>query len=207
MGSLLHRAISGSLSMEEVADGKPNKEVEHVLYARIVNFEDLKKADSMEHQEQWEIKLPKSEKNGAGGKIRVRKTVHNGTSEPEYVITTKLNIGQEGDVIEVPVPTTVAMFDSFKYLSEFGMKKDRYCFKVEGTDLVWEVDAFIKPEGGYWEYCKIDLEVKDRSDAMPPLPIDFRDVIVGKSEHLTEAEQMKIRSLYENEFLTKNEHL
>ena len=207
MGSLLHRAISKGLSLEELADGKPNKEVEHVLYARIVDFEDLKKADSMEHQEQWEIKVPKSDKNAAGGTARVRKTIHNGSGEPEYVITTKLRVGAHGDAIEVPVPTTVAMFDSFKYLSEFGMKKDRYFFKVEGTDLVWEVDAFIKPEGGYWEWCKIDLEVKDRSEAIPPLPIDFRDVIVGKSEHLTEAEQLKIRTLYENEFLTKNEHL
>jgi hypothetical protein len=205
MGRLLLGAIHGSFALEEVADGKAFKEVEHTFYARLADMDELLKASHKEYQEQWEIKVGKTAENAAKGSIRIRKTVKDGASEAEYVLTSKVQLNGAGDKIEVPVPTTVAMFESFKYLSDKGMIKDRYFFPVDGSDLVWEVDMFHKPEGGYYDWCKIDLEVKNRQDAVPPLPIEFRDIITNGNGQRTPEEEARVTALYSQEFLTKNQ--
>jgi hypothetical protein len=204
--NLLRRA----LALEEVADGVAFREIEHVLYARVPNFEELKKAASSEHQEQWEIKIPKTAENSSAGSMRIRRTVKN-SDQVEYVLTTKTVMGSEGDKLEVPIPTTLDNFQQFKRFSNRGMVKDRYFFPVEGTDLVWEVDMFYRPgatigSGDYHEWCKIDLEVKDRAAPLPPLPIELTDVIAAPYGKRSEAEEAKVTSLYHNEFITKNEH-
>jgi hypothetical protein len=87
------------------------------------------------------------------------------------------------------------------------MIKDRYFFPVDGSDLVWEVDMFLKPEGGYFDWCKIDLEVTNREDPIPPLPIEFANIITNQTGERTEEEEARVRSLYDVEFLAKNIHL
>lgn len=207
MGKLFGSALRGTLAMEEVADGKAFKEIEYTFYARVPDMDELFKASHKEHQEQWELKFAKTDKNASKGSIRIRKTVEEG-KEPVYVITTKVPVpGAENDKIEVPVPTTVAQFESFRYMSEFGMIKDRYFFPVDGSDLVWEVDMFLKPEGGYYDWCKIDLEVKSREEPIPPFPIEFANIITNQNGERTEEEEARVRSLYDVEFLAKNVHL
>lgn len=206
MSRLLSAAINARNSrtaLEEVSDGKAVKEIEHTFYARLVNPDDLLQAAGKEHQEQWEIKIDKSDKNASKGSIRIRKTVKE-NSEPEYVITTKVPVPGTNDKIETPVPTTEGQFKSFKVMAESGMIKDRFFFPVDGSDLVWEIDMFLKPEGGYFEWCKIDLEVKSREDQIPPLPIEFAGIIMNQTGERTEEEETRVRALYDTEFLTKN---
>jgi hypothetical protein len=198
-------------SLEEVADGKVNKEIEHVYYGRLVNFDDLKKAENFEQQEQWELKIPKSEKNAGKGTIRIRKTIK-GDSLPEYVLTTKTTANADGDRFEISIPTTEQNFVQFKILSDSGMKKDRYFFPAPGTDLTWEFDVFIikTDEDGknhYSPWIKIDLEVSSREATIPNLPIEITDLIVSPFGERTEAEEKKVTELYENIFRIKNTYL
>lgn len=205
MGSLWMRAVHGTPVMEEVADGKAFIEKEFTFYARLPNQDELLKASSKEHQEQWELKVDKSEENASKGSLRVRKTVEDG-KEPYYVLTTKIPVPGTDDKIEVPVPTTIEQFEAFRYMSDRGMLKDRFFFPVDGSDLVWEVDMFIRPEGGYFEWCKIDLEVGDRGEQIPPFPIEFADIIMNQNGKRTPEEEQRVGALYQVEFLTKNVH-
>lgn len=202
------RRADGSIGLEEAKDGKAVREKEHVVYGRLPDMNDLKKASGMEHQEQWQIKVDKTEKNAAKGRIRVRKTVTK-DGAVEYVNTTKVEVGEtaSGDNIEVPIPTTEGNFLQFRFLAEEGMIKDRYFFPVPDSDLVWEVDVFKKPNGEYYDWVKLDLEVDDLSAPIPPLPLPLEDVIAAKYGDRTEAEEARVSALYANEFISKNPHL
>ena len=197
-----------TVALEEKSDGIAFKEIEYTYYARLSDLSDLKKAKSQEHQEQWELKFPKTDQNGGSGTIRIRKTIETG-KEAEYVLTTKTAINKQGDKLEVPIPATVAMFEQFKILSERGMVKDRYLFPIEGTDLVWEVDMFLKPKGKigfgpYYDWVKIDLEVPDRKTKIPEFPLATEELITAPYGKRTDAEEKLVTGLYDNEFIQKN---
>lgn len=202
------RLKDGSIGLEEAKDGKAVREKEHVIYGRLPDLNDLKKASGMEHQEQWQIKVAKTDKNAAKGRIRVRKTVTK-DGAVEYVNTTKVEVGDtaSGDNIEVPIPTTEGNFLQFRFLAEEGMIKDRYFFPVPDSDLVWEVDVFKKPNGEYYDWVKIDLEVSDLDAPLPALPLALEDVITAKYGDRTDAEEARVTALYANEFIAKNPHL
>jgi hypothetical protein len=208
MVRLLRTIVSGSVAMEENSDGKIEKEREIVFYGRVLDMEQLKEAHSMEHQEQWEIRIPKTDENALSGRMRIRKTVLQEGQAPEYVFTTKTPTPDNNTSNSIPIPTTEAHFMQFKMLAPAGMIKDRYNFEIEGTDLKWEVDMFRKPEGGYFEWAKLDLEIPmSYSGPIPPPPLDMADIITGQYGNRTEAEEAKIHTLYEFEFITKNQYL
>lgn len=201
-----HRGLR--ISMEAETDPSSYLEIEHVFYAKVEDLSELKKAASSELQEQWEIKIPKTETNAGEGGIRVRKTAIAG-ADPVYTLTTKVKKGDDGDKFEVEVPSNKDQFDQFRFLSDRGMIKERFYFPVTGTKLVYEVDMFLKPEGGYHEYCKIDLEVTDRDAQIPPFPIELTDVIFPKGygrQNEEESERL-ISELYETCFITGNQFL
>jgi len=201
MSRLLRTIVSTAL--EERTDGVAEKEIEYVFYGRIVDFEELKNAQRSEEHEQWEIKIPRTDNNAVGGRMRVRKVVKHDPANPEYQLTTKTET-RDGHSIEVTVPTTVDNFRQFQALSERGMIKTRYVFEIEGSDNIWEVDVFKKPGGGFWEWCKIDLEVDAMTKQVPPFPIELANIIAAQEGNRTEEEENKIRSLYDYEFITKN---
>jgi CYTH domain-containing protein len=201
-----------SISMEEdVQDGKTFHEHEHEFYVEIEDFEQLKNAESVDLQEQWNLKIDKNAGNIAKGALRIRQ-IYTGdlnggpnqkpTGEAQYVLTTKVNKGV-GKRLEVPVPTTKDAFDLFAMLSDSGMIKHRYHFPV--GELVFEVDMFLNPEGGYYPIAKIDLEVKNLSGEIPPLPIKVKSEIIGSSR--SKEDQEKIREYYDKYFITKNKFL
>jgi CYTH domain-containing protein len=203
--NLMRRALALRYAAEEVSNGLANKEIEHVFYARLNKLEELKKSSGVEHQDQWSIRVEHSDKNSAKGSVRIRKTTVPG-SEPEYVLTCKTDT-LDGNGIEVPVPTTEAMFLQFQYLCESGMVKHRYHFPVVDSELIWEVDMFLKPDGSYYEWCKIDLEVTDLQAAVPAFPIDFDEIIARPYGERTVDEEARVSSLYDNEFTTRNRFL
>lgn len=193
------------LALEAEANGKPFKEIEHTIYARLSNFAQFKEAVSMEHHEQWEIRVPKTEGNAGTGTIRIRKTQVPG-ADAVYVLTTKVKLNDQNDKTELEIPTNSDNFTLFKFLSDKGMVKERYRFPIEGTELVWEIDLYPKGEGQYHEWCKIDLEVSNRDDPIPALPIATEEVImpVGYGRQDLEETEKKIREIYEKCFLAKN---
>jgi hypothetical protein len=199
-----------SPALEERSDGAALKEREFVFYARIKDGYEFPPTDNKERQEQWTIKIPQTDANAAKGDIRVRKTDlfdHGDLGQTEYVLTTKVrNGGPEGDD-EVPIPSSEDQFNHFKRLAESGMLKDRYTYDIPGTDLKWEVDAFLKPGGGYHPWVKLDLEVPadaPKDFGIPEYPIEAEEWIKAQTGDRLPAEEAVVRNLYETMFLTKN---
>lgn len=195
-------------ALEERSDGAAQKEREYVFYARLKPDFVFPQTGNVERQEQWTIKIDKSDANGAKGDIRVRKTDffdHGDLGKSEYVLTTKIR-GEEG-VDEIPIPSTADQFEHFKKLAESGMLKDRYTYTIDASELVWEVDAYLKPGGGYHPWVKIDLEVPADAPAdfpIPEFPFEAEEWIKGQNGERNTAEEAQVRLLYETMFLTKN---
>lgn len=203
MYSLLQLALES-----EEATGKAVREIEHVIYARVSNFDFLANAASSEIQEQWEIKIPKTDLNAGKGGLRVRKTyVRDTHTTPQYVLTCKTD-GKEGK-IEVSIPCLEDTFKQFKILSDRGMIKERFVFPVEGTNLKFEVDVFFKKgtsvdKKDYEAWVKIDLEVNDITTQVPNLPFLVEEIIDRSKGKLTDEQEGKISHLYDTLFLSDN---
>lgn len=199
------------LAMEEIANGQPVNEIEHTIYARVVDPTDLEQAASKENQEQWEIRIEKAEGNAGKGSMRVRKTWAEGQeAEATYVRTSKVVMNDKGDKIELPLPSNKDEFTVFKFLAVQGMRKVRFTFPIIGTDLKWEIDMFPKADGdGYHEWCKIDLEVTNRDQPIPEFPIPLEDVILpeGYGRASDPKVEQQVKGLYDQFFLMKNEFL
>lgn len=157
--------------------GKAIREKEFTIFARIMNFSQLKNANRGEIQEQYIIPVEQTEENAGKGSIRVRKiTARNGRSR--YELTTKNKMG-EGDSIEVTVPTTKENFIQFKVLSTVAMLKHRYTFNIKGTDKKWEVDAVPDGNGSYCPWVRCEIEVDDlESKDIPELPLEVEELIL-----------------------------
>lgn len=201
------KALRGLHSNEaEDVSGRTSAEIERVLYARVSSFDFLERATGAERQEQWSVKIPKTDENAGSGSIRVRKVTN--LREPgaavQYILTTKLDIGSKGSSAETSEQSSVDQFNVFKYLANKGMLKDRYTFSIEGTDLNWEVDCFPKPGEMYYEWVKIDLEHWPRDKELPQLPFAFAEMIDGSEGQQTEESKAKISKLYEEVFLMAN---
>lgn len=157
--------------------GKAIREKEFTVFARILNFSQLKKANRAEIQEQYIIPIDKTEENAGQGAIRVRKiTARNGRSRYELTTKNKMDIG---DSIEVTVPTSKENFIQFKVLSTVSMLKHRYTFKVKGDDKKWEVDVVPDGNGSYYPWARCEIEVDDLNDKnVPELPLEVEELIL-----------------------------
>lgn len=188
--------------------GKAIREKEFTIFARIMNFSQLKNANRGEIQEQYIIPVEQTEENAGKGSIRVRKiTARNGRSR--YELTTKNKMG-EGDSIEVTVPTTKENFIQFKVLSTVSMLKHRYTFNIKGTDKKWEIDAVPDGNGSYcpWVRCEIEVDDLDSKD-VPELPLEVEELILppelGK---LTQEEyDEKTKPIMDRFFISSNPYI
>ena len=154
-----------NIALEEIAEGKSVVEKEIVIYAKITDLSILSKADSVEEQEQWEIKLPKTEDTASSGRMRVRKIIKEGTTQ--YVYTTKTEV--TGGNLETSLEATEDTFKQFKLLASSGMVKTRYTYAIRGSELVWEVDVPILTGDNKTDWCKIDLEYKVYPTTIPEI--------------------------------------
>lgn len=198
-------AATTSEEGDEAEQKKLKKEDELVFYGKLVNFAELK-AKAAEYQEQYEVKIPKTDKNAVGGRIRVRKIVK-GAKEPKFVLTTKTKL-PDGSEYESDCKTTEENFIQFKYFCEGGMIKDRYTFPVEGfKGLKWEIDVFTGTNGLFHEWVKIDLEREESGIELanlPPFPVQLSDVITNQNGQRTPEEEAIVRTLYDTVFRTPN---
>lgn len=186
--------------------GKAVREKEHVVFARLLDFSQLKGAKKATIQEQYGVSIDKSDKNAGAGKIRVRKvTRRNGHTH--YEMTTKSKV-TEGS-IEVTVPTTEENFIQMKVLSDGGMFKHRYEFPIKGTGLKWEIDAVPDGNGGYFPWVRAEIEVKDLKAPLPEFPIKTEEIIFPPqfSEMSEEEWKQKTDELYQRFFIKENPYL
>lgn len=174
---------------EEIENvGKAVREKEHTVYARILDFSQLKKADKAEIQEQYIIPVERTKENRGSGKIRIRK-VTSRSGDVRYELTTKSDV-KEGK-IEVTVPTTEENFIQFKVMASVSMFKHRYTFTDEGSGLKWEVDAVPDGNGGYYPWVRAEIEVKDLKDKVPEFPIKTEEIIYPPELSETSEEEYK----------------
>lgn len=174
---------------EEIENvGKAVREKEHTVYARILDFSQLKKADKAEIQEQYIIPVERTEENRGSGKIRIRK-VTSRSGDVRYELTTKSDV-KEGK-IEVTVPTTEENFIQFKVMASVSMFKHRYTFTDEGSGLKWKVDAVPDGNGGYYPWVRAEIEVKDLKDKVPEFPIKTEEIIYPPELSETSEEEYK----------------
>lgn len=193
-----------NVANEELADGQVRVEREHVFYARITDFEQLKKATEVIKQEQWQLRVSKNENNVSAGQLRSRKNVTKNSAE--YVLTLKTQ-RPDGDRLEVNVDGGADAHEMFKLLSDCGMIKDRHVFEIPDSNLKFEIDVFLKPDGSYHNWCKIDVEVEDMSVPLPAFPITLVDIMEEKGNATPSDVRDKITSLYDECFLTRSSSL
>lgn len=189
-----------NMANEELTDGQVRVEREHVFYARITDFDQLKKATEMIKQEQWQVRVQKNDNNIYGGQLRSRKNVTG--SNAEYVFTLKTN-RPDGDRLETNVDGSADAHEMFKLLSDCGMIKDRYVFAIPDSNLKFEIDVFLKPDGSYHNWCKIDVEVEDMNVPLPAFPITVVDVMEEKGSATPNEVRDKITQIYDECFLTR----
>lgn len=169
---LADQEVQSTLS-EIQNEGKAVREIEHTIFARLLNFEQLKSATHAEVQEQYIVSVDKSEENAGEGQIRVRK-ITDRSGNTRYEMTTK-NTVKDGKV-EVTIPTTEENFTQIKVLSNLSMLKHRYTFPIKGTDYKWEVDAVPDGNGGYFPWVRAEIEVKSKEDKGGEFPLKAEEV-------------------------------
>ena len=193
-----------NIANEELTDGRVRVEREHVFYARITDFEQLKKATEVIKQEQWQLRVSKNENNVSAGQLRSRKNVTKNSAE--YVLTLKTQ-RPDGDRLETNIDGSADAHEMFKLLSDCGMIKDRHVFEIPDSNLKFEIDVFLKPDGSYHNWCKIDVEVEDMSVPLPAFPITLVDIMQEKGHATPSDVRDKITSLYDECFLTRSSSL
>ena len=190
------------LSQEALDSPKTILEQEYVFYVRITNFKQLENAAHAEKHEQWQIKIPSTDENAGSGSIRARKvTSADGTISYELTTKSKTKKGN----IETTIPTTEENFTQIAFMADSGMRKDRYTFPVENTDLKFEIDVYPDGKAGYYTWAKIDLEVKSPLSSFPELPIQVEEIITPQDAETPEGQE-EVSRLFDTFFLLKNKY-
>lgn len=217
------KVIQHALAMEAEADGKARVEKELVFYCKVKDFSFLGHAIHSEYQEQWQIKIDKTDENAAGARIRSRYSVGlDGVKS--YVLTSKIKL-ENGDS-EVEIPSSADSHAHFKLLANQGMRKVRYLFPVGDTGLNFEVDVFFSSKDAdettgrngetFSPWVKVDIEIPDgaKIDATVgedgtmlslTFPFEHEKIITKLMAEKDNATQVLMNTLYEDVFLLKND--
>lgn len=189
------------VSLEAELDGKKAAEIEHCFLVKLTDFEQLKKAERVEHQEQYEIRTaPNDENNGVNGVLRVR-----AIDKKLYVLTTKVYFKGRRGCTETEVETTKDMFDHFKAMAPTGHEKIRHFFPTGEEGKYWEVDVYIKDSGEYEQWARMELEVSRLADDLPEFPLEFTELINTDHSKRTDEEKARAEELYDTVFIRKYE--
>lgn len=191
----MRRTVLESLAvaLESTPEGKLEREIELVFYAKVDNLDWTQQAAETELQEQWEVRLPARHDPNGSGVVRTR-----AVNNSEYSIGMKYRTkGKEGS-LEVEHPITKEMFDVYKLFATSGFIKRRHKFPVPDSDLVWEVDLYYDRDGKPFDWVKIDLEVPNMSVERPPYPIPFVQIVENQYEQRTKEEHALIDSVFDS---------
>lgn len=182
------------VNLEELAEGegKVKQEIEYTFFARVDNFDWIDQSKFKELQEQAEIHIDKGDKGF--GQIRVR-----AVDDEDYELCLKFKKPGELGKKEAELDASEDMFELMLLMAPHSLRKKRYCYPIEGTDLKWEVDVFEDLEGNPYDWVKIDLEVdiESKDMAIPDLPIPTVETIMNQPSQRTEAEYKKVGELFD----------
>lgn len=188
--NLLLGVLSDTFSQESLSQEETSVEIERVYYAKLLDFDQLERAATQVHQEQFEYRMYRD--NKAIGTIRSRSYDHGDA----YELTIKRYIENQMGAMETNLSSTKDVHDVIAALSDRVMRKRRYVFPapvVEGSDveLKWEVDVFLLEDGSVDPWVKIDLEVPSSDADVPALPIQVFEIIDASYGNTLTSEQRK----------------
>ena len=187
----------------DTSTAKTIREKEYTYYVRISNFKQLENASHAEKHEQWQALIPKNDLNAGEAHIRARK-ITSSSGEVQYELTLKSKAKNDSK-IESTVDVNEQIFTQIAFIADYGMRKDRYTFPIEGSNLKWEVDVYPDGKAGYYTWAKIDLEIKDNLDKVPELPIEVEEVITP-NDALTPEGKARVDKLFDTYFLMQNKY-
>lgn len=182
---------------------KTIREKEYTYYVRISNFKQLENASHAEKHEQWQCLIPRNELNAGEAHLRARK-ITSSSGEVQYELTLKSKAKNDSK-IESTVDVNEQIFTQIAFIADYGMRKDRYTFPIEGSNLKWEVDVYPDGKAGYYTWAKIDLEIKDNLDKVPELPIEVEEIITP-NDALTPEGKQRVDKLFDTYFLMQNKY-
>ena len=193
----LYQATTGE-SFESAMSGKAEREIEYTIYVKLNDLNELKKkAVSKERQEQWLVPLNCEHREG---KLRIRLI-----DDIRPTMATKLKREGLAGVVEVEQDITMDMFKALRELSTGGNIKTRYTIPTLNRELQWEVDVFLSPGGSESSWVKVDLEVKDPNEPLPPFPFDHGRFIVDMGD-MSHSDKVQIKKLWETEWLSMDQY-
>lgn len=178
---------------QEALDGTVSQEVEYTFFAKVSDFAQFSKAQRSEVQEQWEFFCQPGD--GNEGTVRIRAVDHK-----QFILATKLKVPNAIGKEEAELEVTADMFRHFRALAPKGTYRTRYIFPIENSQNVWEVDVFKNARGETVPWVKIDLEVANQSDPVPPLPIVTDEKIVEAPSARTDEQKQIIADLFDNQY-------
>lgn len=190
------KSLKPTVSIEayEWMAGQTKLEVEFTIYAELQDLSVLDAAVSKERQQQVTISLETETEISQ----RIRSV-----NDKRWILTTKEPPERGFGKLETECDISKDMFHTLmRATTEKLVVKTRYFFPIPGTNLQWEVDVFNTNSGGLHPWVKIDLEVPNFEMEIPPLPFQVSSIIYSDSDDLTIVEKRKIKSLWEEEWVT-----
>lgn len=177
------------------------EELEYVCFVKVSDFTQLAGAESAVHQEQWSVFLTNRGEAPAGkvaeNNVRVRSI-----NDEQFFLTSKFYLPGADGKWEIEREVERKHFDLIKSMASGGMRKDRYKFPVADTEMVWEVDVHYDDNGDRMPWVRLELEVKEQLDALPPLPLQGSERILNQPSKQTDAERRLVKELYKQYILT-----
>ena len=183
---------------------KTIREKEYTYYVRISNFKQLENASHAEKHEQWQCLIPRNDLNAGEAHLRARK-ITSSTGEVKFELTLKSKTKDDNTKFESTLNASEQIFTQIAFIADYGMRKDRYTFPIEGSNLKWEVDVYPDGKAGYYTWAKIDLEIKEDIDKVPELPIEVEEVITP-NDALTPEGKARVDKLFDTYFLMQNKY-
>lgn len=183
-------------------NGVQKAEKEYEIYGRMVDIGLLGSAVRSELQEQWGLPIDKVPENAASGSIRVRMI-----DNEKYVFTSKVKTQTSNE--EVEFDASEDLFVHFRKFATQGLRKVRHFFPVEGTDFIYEVDAFYGPNGTFVPWVKIDLEFTDSMtiDNLPDFPFELVDIRIIPPGRKSSEDLAFVRELFDKHFNLHNQYI
>lgn len=180
------------------------EELEYICYVKVDDFTQFQQAESAIHQEQWSVFLTNRnevpENRTSENNVRVRSV-----NDEQFFLTSKLYLPGAKGKWELEREVERDHFEVIKAIATGGMKKDRYIFPVEGTDLRWEVDVHYDNNGERLPWVRLELEVAEKLDVLPELPIVGSERILRQRGQQTDDEQSVVKGLYD-QYVLKPTH-
>lgn len=166
------------------------REIEFTIYAKVKDINRLDTGETREQHEQWNLPFDNCETVRA----RIR-----AVNQEDFTLTTKQKDGGYG-LIENTTALTKDAYIALRSACIDGYNKLRFTFPIEGSDLIWEIDAFYNQMGNLHDWVKIDLEVKDINTQIPHFPIEVEEVIYSDSPSLSPEDDRWIKRLWDVEW-------